>query len=225
MSLLLLQAFQRNIVYRLAGQSTGGVLRLVLDNTTYVSNPAYNNIGADKGPSGSSSTKPTTWEYRRYLEMQAAYFHSWLCPSNSSVAASAVTASQAAGGATAAAAWAHPGYVVLDATAAVASVSGRAGAADAGVVLLEAGCLHTQSFILLDIKWSLQAQVNSRAVGTAAKCCMQQIDESTVIHRQVDNWQLVAALMIFRKSSSADARQQPPPCDIQSRGMFHQCPI
>lgn len=190
MPLLLLQAFQRNIVYRLAGQSTGGVLRLVLANTTYVSNPAYNNIGADKGPSGNSSTKPTTREYRRYLEMQAAYFHSWLCPGSSSVAASAVTASQA-GGATAAAAWAYPGYVVLDAAAAadaaVAYVSGRAGAADTGVVLLEAGCLHTQSFILLDIKWSLQAQVNSRADGATAKCCMQRFVVSTAVLRQADN--------------------------------------
>jgi hypothetical protein len=67
-----LQTFQRNVEYKLAGQTTGGILRLILANTSYVNNPAYSSIGGDKvGPTagtGSSSSSSSTYkkskEYR-----------------------------------------------------------------------------------------------------------------------------------------------------------------
>jgi hypothetical protein len=61
-----LQAFQRNVEYQLAGQTTGGILRLVLANTTYVSHPTFASVGADKAPgsSNSSSDKQTSKQYR-----------------------------------------------------------------------------------------------------------------------------------------------------------------
>lgn len=60
------QAFQRNVEYQLAGQTTGGILRLVLANTTYVSHPTFTSVGADKAPGSSSSStnKRTAKQYR-----------------------------------------------------------------------------------------------------------------------------------------------------------------
>lgn len=58
------QAFKRNIEYKLAGQTTGGILRLVLANTTYVSNPAYNSVGAKVAPTGSTTKQQTHKEWR-----------------------------------------------------------------------------------------------------------------------------------------------------------------
>lgn len=58
-----LQAFKHNIEYQLAGQTTGGILRLVLANVSYVANPAYSNVGADRSPAG-TVTKQTAREWR-----------------------------------------------------------------------------------------------------------------------------------------------------------------
>lgn len=57
------QAFKNNIEYQLAGQTTGGILRLVLANVSYVANPAYSSIGANLSPAD-SVTKPTAKEWR-----------------------------------------------------------------------------------------------------------------------------------------------------------------
>jgi sarcosine oxidase gamma subunit len=106
---------------------------------------------------------------RRYLEMQAASFQSYLCPVSSPVAASVLdTAPQAAAAAAAAAGpdatWSQPGpYVIVDTSTAAAAAAAAAGVGSGGVdvsgALRGLGCERMQSFILLDIKWSLQAQV------------------------------------------------------------------
>jgi hypothetical protein len=97
--------------------------------------------------------------HRRYLEMQAAYAHSWLCPSSSPVAAACSAAPQAE---ISSGQWPQPEpYFVLDASAAANAAAAAAAAAggDVGIALMGSGCVHMQSFVLLDIKWSLQAQV------------------------------------------------------------------
>jgi hypothetical protein len=55
------------VEYQLAGQRTGGLLRLVLANTTYVSHPTFTGVGADKTPasSNSSTAKQTAKQYRQ----------------------------------------------------------------------------------------------------------------------------------------------------------------
>lgn len=107
---------------------------------------------------------------RRYLEMQAAYFQSYLCPASSPLAATALETAPLADAALVGISQTGP-YVVLDAstaaTAAAASAAGGGGGGDGGGVdaaaLLQGfGCERMQSFILLDIKWSLQAQVGRR---------------------------------------------------------------
>lgn len=57
------QAFKHNIEYQLAGQTTGGILRLVLANVSYVANPAYSSIGANLS-TADSVTKQTAKEWR-----------------------------------------------------------------------------------------------------------------------------------------------------------------
>jgi hypothetical protein len=98
--------------------------------------------------------------------MQAAYFHSWLCPSSSTPAAAVTDAPQAS---LSVAAWSSSPepYVVIDAktAAAVAAAAAAGSNVDAAGVLVAAGCVHVQSFVLLDIKWSLQAQVGMGGGG------------------------------------------------------------
>ena len=102
---------------------------------------------------------------RRYLELQAAYFHSWLCPSSSALAASIQDAPLASPSVAAWSSSTQP-YVVIDAKAATAAATAAAGSTvDAAAVLMAAGCVHVQSFVLLDIKWSLQAQVGRQGRG------------------------------------------------------------
>jgi hypothetical protein len=73
-----------------------------------------------------------------------------------------------AAAAAATAAWGQPGpYVIADtstatAAAAVAATGGASGGGDVFVVLRGLGCERIQSFILLDVKWSLQAQVRAQ---------------------------------------------------------------
>lgn len=102
---------------------------------------------------------------RRYLEMQAAYFQSYLCPASSPLAARTLQTAPLADTALVDAAQPGP-YVVLDAatattatTAASAAGAGGGSGNDAFTALQGFGCVRMQSFILLDIKWSLQAQV------------------------------------------------------------------
>jgi hypothetical protein len=61
--------------------------------------------------------------------------------------------------------WPQPEpYFVLDASAAAAAAAAAGGGGgDVGEILMGSGCVHMQSFVLLDIKWSLQAQVRLRA--------------------------------------------------------------
>jgi hypothetical protein len=164
------QAYQRNVEYRLAGQTTGRILRLVLANTTYVAHPDYASVGADKAPASNTTTSAqassSSKVYRRYLEMQAASHNSWACPAGSTLAA-AVSAQQG-GAALPAADGVGAGLVVVDAAAAAHAVQAEG---DAVVLLQAAGCRHLQSFVLLDIKWSLQAQVRLAGRGHPAHAC------------------------------------------------------
>lgn len=104
---------------------------------------------------------------RRYLELQAASFQSYLCSADSPLAASTLTSAPQAA-VDPAAAWTRPGpYLVLDSPTATAAAAAAGSGVDAGALLRSWGCEASQSFLLLDIKWSLQAQVGRVCVSPA----------------------------------------------------------
>lgn len=104
--------------------------------------------------SGSDNDRAAAQEgrARRYLELQAASHSSWVCPDSSAVTLAVANASAeplppAAG--------VGPGLVVLEVGAA-ARLVGVDGAA-----LVSGGCSYWRSFVLVDVKWALQAQVGA----------------------------------------------------------------
>jgi hypothetical protein len=151
------QAFKESIQYELAGQKTGQLLLLVVANTTYLRNHIASQVDFNSSSSSSSSdaaSRPQQ-QFRRYLEMQAVAYNSWVCPLNSSYvnSSSSLGPIEAADGIA-------PGWAVVSSAAEAAAAAAGAGAGvEAGQVLRGDGCEVLQSFVLMDIKWALQAQV------------------------------------------------------------------
>jgi hypothetical protein len=123
-------------------------------NTTYV----HSHIADQVAFNGSSSSRPQQ-QLRRYLEMQAVAYSSWVCPLGSRYARSngvqPVVMADGIG----------PGYAVVgseaEAVAAAAAAAAAGVAGGASEVLWRDGCALLESFVLMDIKWALQAQVGA----------------------------------------------------------------
>jgi hypothetical protein len=151
---LLPQAFQESLQYELAGQKTGQLLLLVVANTTYLRSHIASQVDFNSSSSSADSSRPQQ-QFRRYLEMQAVAYNSWVCPLSSSYVNSSSSLEPIV-----AAAGIAPGFAVLGTAAeAAADAAAAVGAVDAGHVLRGDGCQVLQSFVLMDIKWALQAQV------------------------------------------------------------------
>ena len=139
------QAFQNTIQYKLSGQTTGQLLYLVVANTTYIDSKEATQVSVHPNSTVThGGTRAEEKKYRRYLEMQAAMYSSWVCPSSrtASLGISTLAVVPAAGyGA---------GYVLVEpASHTLQSVE----------AMQVSGCRYLQSFVLVDIKWTLRAQV------------------------------------------------------------------
>lgn len=161
----MLQAFKDTIQFVIAGQRTGQLLYLVIANHTYVDSieatqvSFHPNSTAHTGGARSQENK-----YRRYLEMQAATYSSWLCPVSSSAGDSSTT------GLTASTADGSHRVIVDGGTAAsIARSSGQ----DEQTAMQDAGCEFLQSFVLVDVKWTLRAQVGSDTCWATEGDCVQ----------------------------------------------------
>jgi hypothetical protein len=146
------QAFKESLQYELAGQKTGQLLLLVVANTTYLRSHIASQVDFNGSSSSDAAARPQQ-QLRRYLEMQAVAYNSWVCPLNSSYIknSSSFGPSEAADGIA-------PGWAVVSSAAEAAAAAAGAGVG-AGQVLRGDGCEVLQSFVLMDIKWALQAQV------------------------------------------------------------------
>jgi hypothetical protein len=154
------QAFKESLQYELAGQKTSQLLLLVVANTTYLRSHIASQVDFNSSSSSNGTSRPQQ-QFRRYLEMQAVAYNSWVCPLSSSYvnSSSSWEPIEAADGIA-------PGLAVLgSAGEAAAAAAAAAGGVDAVQVLRGDGCAVLQSFVLMDIKWALQAQVRG------APCC------------------------------------------------------
>jgi len=172
-----MQAFRSSVRYEIAGQGTGDILMLVVLNTTLTNS----SLASDVPFNVTHSRPPGKHLYRRYMEMQAAAWDIWVCHKHNLSTTS--MAQQAA--------WSvwpvtdhglGPDWVLLDSSQvrAAALASGR-DAREVKQLLWAVGCQYLQSFVLVDIKWVLQAQVSERhpcsstaGLGTASwlKLCI-----------------------------------------------------
>jgi hypothetical protein len=163
-----LQAFQRSVQYELAGQHTGALLLLVVANNTYVREPLASSL-PDGGTqaTGTVMLAPRGARPRRYLELQAASQHSWICPINIAPGMPAVSALMSAAPA---ASDLGINYATLDPGQATQLAAMLRSSTDGGftqwnddtdddALLRLTGCDLLQSFALVDVKWALQAQV------------------------------------------------------------------
>jgi len=140
------------------------VLNNTLINSTLASDVPYN---------ASSNTPPRKHIFRRYLELQAAAWHSWVCRNNSPQVA-AIGSQAAAEGvihAPTAAGGIGPDFILMDAADIAEAVSANNISSQSAAGMLWAnGCQYLESFVLVDVKWALQAQV-SRTQGRSNECC------------------------------------------------------
>lgn len=154
MPIWLSQAFKGTIQYELAGQKTGQLLYLVVANTTYIDSKEATQVSFHPNSSAAAGTKAQENRCRRYLEMQAAIYSSWICPYSSNVSTSPAVAAAAFG----------PGYVLVDAKMASALKDGMGSDGS----MQDKGCLYVQSIVLVDVKWTLKAQVGRLVASSGA---------------------------------------------------------
>lgn len=133
------------MAYELAGQKTGKLLYLVVANTTYVDSKEATQVSTHPNNTVShGGTKAEEKKYRRYLEMQAAMYSSWVCL-NSSIDSLDISSS----GAVSAAGY-NASYVLVEP---------MYHTQESDAAMYAARCHYLQSFVLVDIKWTLRAKV------------------------------------------------------------------
>eukprot|EP00878_Enallax_costatus_P013361 GHUV01013968.1.p1 GENE.GHUV01013968.1~~GHUV01013968.1.p1 ORF type:complete len:1219 (+),score=478.50 GHUV01013968.1:437-4093(+) len=169
-----LQAFQNTIQYKLAGQKTGQLLYLVVANTTYIDSKEATQVSVHPNSTvAHGGTRAEEKKYRRYLEMQAAMYSSWVCPGSSTASlgiSSSVVVPAAGYGA---------GYVLVEPAYHTLESAAAMQAAD---------CHYLQSFVLVDIKWTLRAQSLYGIARTFFLACLLAIG-AMLIHK--DTFRLV----------------------------------